>query len=761
MTYNFKQLSGRDFEEVVHDLLQVAWATELEIFADGRDSGIDLRRRDVDGLTIVQCKNYEGSGFASLKNKMRDELLKVRRTAPDRYVLVTSVNLTVAQKNELFNLLTPWVKAPHDIIGKKELTALLEANSEVVRRHHKLWLTSVAVMEQILLGAEKVQTNAEIDKMRRKLDVYVETSAFRRALNILKTHYVLIISGEPGIGKSTLADMIILDHLANGFQPAVITSSLSEGRRIAANGKPTIFYFDDFLGQTYLGDRPDFLGKREDADLIGFIEWVRNSGVHRFVLTTREHILTEGLARSERIRHAGLADDLYLVTLDDFNRTQQARILYNHLEFSELPLAYKEEMLRDDFFLEIIDFERFNPRVISWLSSYSRIKDVPVDTYQQYVRQLIKNPLEIWRHAFDQELSQAGRDILVALYSFSYRAYVDDLERCFDTLHAASVQRLNSRTTSGAFRSAMKELDGSFITVNDEGEVRFINPSIADYVATVLRDDPNLVLTLVTAAVQFNQVSMLIKGAEESGPLVGVMDRLKDNPAIIVAAFDRLLNGPRLRWLEKKGERFGRNVDMSPVDRSIRLLALRNVFPELASVATTSICIVVDKIGERQVQPSDAFGLLKYAWTSNLAWSDISEVVSAVRTALRHARAEDFLAILDLREVMKDDLERQFPDLRKQVEDYIAIELPDEIRACDDVESAGNLQFTLEWLLERHDVDVRHELELVKRRQADLEDEESNRYRDDTSDDVSATQTDRSPEMSDDEIRSLFRGLLG
>lgn len=84
MTYDFKRLSGPDFEDVVHDLLQVAWNTELEMFAGGRDGGIDLRRQDGSGLTVVQCKNYEGSGFSNLKTKMRnDELLKVKRNAPN------------------------------------------------------------------------------------------------------------------------------------------------------------------------------------------------------------------------------------------------------------------------------------------------------------------------------------------------------------------------------------------------------------------------------------------------------------------------------------------------------------------------------------------------------------------------------------------------------------------------------------------------------------------------------------------------------
>lgn len=762
MTYDFRRLSGADFEELVHDLLQADWKTELEIFAGGRDGGIDLRGNDDAGLTIVQCKNYEGSGYAALRAKMRDgELPKIRKHKPNRYVLVTSVDLTVGQKDELFQLLDPWVSTPMDIIGKKELTAKLEANAEVVRRHHKLWLTSVAIMEQILLGAERLQTTAEIARMQRKLDVYVETDALPRAVEILENHHVLIISGEPGIGKSTLADMIMLDHVANGFQPAVIRASLNEGRSLAASGRPTVFYFDDFLGQTYLGDRPDFLGKREDADLVDFVEWVRNSEEHRFILTTREHVLAEALMRSERLRHAGLADDRCLITIKDLNRAQRARILYNHLEFSTLPVDYKLEMLRNDFYLEVIDFERFNPRVIQWLSSYNRLKSVPVEKYQNHVRTLMKNPLEIWRHAFDHELSQAARDILVALYSFTYRAYVDDLERCFNTLHATSVRRLNERTTTGAFRSGMKELDGSFLTVSSQGEVKFINPSIADFVATVLRDDSQLILDVIEAAVHFTQVSMLLEGAETGGPLADTMVRLKSSGAEIASSLDRLLEAPQLRWFDSNEGKSGYYVDLSPPARASRLMELRVAMPEVAPVAARMLALLAENIEDSQVQLNETRNLLKSAWADKQAWRDISGIIVSVRKVLAHAYAEDWLAILDLRSEIGEDFDLHFPEFHQLYKCFLDNRLMNECLDCDSVTMASDLHYTLERLQERHGAKVSYELSQVGERLADLEAREGIRSDDRTSEDFFGSSRDTTKETTDDEIRSMFSGLLG
>jgi hypothetical protein len=760
MTYDFKRLSGADFEEIVHDLLQEDWKTELEIFAGGRDGGVDLRRVTPDELLIVQCKNYEGSGYNTLKAKMRnEELVKIAARRPDRYVLVTSVDLTVAQKDELFSLLTPWVVSKKDIIGKTELCAKLASHDDVVRRHHKLWLTSVAVMEQIMLGAERVQTSADINRMQRKLDVYVETDALRRAVDILNSNKVVIISGEPGIGKSTLADMIMLDHIANLFQPAIIRSSLNEGRALAASGRPTIFYFDDFLGQTYLGDRPDFLGKREDADLVAFIEWVRHSEKHRFVLTTREHILTEALMRSERLRHADLNEDRCVITIKDLSRGQKARILYNHLEFSDLPVEYKTEILKDDFYLKVVDYEGFSPRVIQWLSSYNRLRSVPVERYQGHVEALMKNPLEIWRHAFEHELSQAAREILVVLYSFTYRAYVDDLKKCFDTFHSYTVRRLNERAKSGAFHSAMKELDGSFIIINKQNEVRFINPSIADYVATVLVDDQELIIDLFRSAIYFAQISSLLDSSAEDGPLSSAMPRISQNGELVASSFDRVLDTPQWRWFNVHGENVGYYVDMAYPDRLHALLTIEEYIPSVRAICDKALNIFSEKLGKFDIRLSQSRNVIKRIFAFGVDSRRASPVISAMNTCLVNAYSDDWLMMLDMREQVGQRFDECFPELDELFQYFLRTSLQDERESCDSVQNAAELLDTLERLLD-HGADVPQEIKRVEALLADLEQREAAYYSDDTNDEFFGSSPEASIPATDDELRSMFGGLL-
>jgi hypothetical protein len=73
-----------------------------------------------------------------------------------------------------------------------------------------------------------------------------------------------------------------------------------------------------------------------DLALVDFVEMVKATGKSRFILTTREHLLQGAHAASERLRHSTLLDHRCLLELVDYSKGQRARILYNHLYFSDL-----------------------------------------------------------------------------------------------------------------------------------------------------------------------------------------------------------------------------------------------------------------------------------------------------------------------------------------------------------------------------------------------------------------------------------------
>ncbi len=278
-TYNFHSLSSFDFEELVRDLLQADWKQRLESFTTGSDSGIDLRAfTKSDEPIIVQCKHFAGSNFAKLRSHLKTiELPKIKALSPKRYVLATSLGLTPAGKKALKELLHPFIKTTKDILGSNDLENLLRLYPIVVENNFKLWLTSTSVLQRVLHNAEKCQTEFEVDRVRRRLPLYVQNEAYPRALKILEDTRIVVISGVPGIGKTTLADLLLYAHLDQNYQPVIVQAGIADAKRLFNKNTKQIFYFDDFLGQTLLRDNDGFLAHNQDAALLGFMDAIRHS----------------------------------------------------------------------------------------------------------------------------------------------------------------------------------------------------------------------------------------------------------------------------------------------------------------------------------------------------------------------------------------------------------------------------------------------------------------------------------------------------
>lgn len=97
---------------------------------------------------------------------------------------------------------------------------------------------------------------------------------------------------------------------------------------------------------------------------------IQSSAKAKLVMTTREHILANALLGSERLRRSALIDHRCVLQLSDYSKAEKARILYNHIYFSELPEIYRKVLVDGKFYQTVLNHRNFNPRLIEWLSSY-------------------------------------------------------------------------------------------------------------------------------------------------------------------------------------------------------------------------------------------------------------------------------------------------------------------------------------------------------------------------------------------------------
>lgn len=273
--YDFGSLSGYDFALLARDLLQAKLGLQLKSFSAGPDSGIDFRHRRKRTNLIVQSKHYARSGFAALTSILRrKERQKIDKLAPSRYILATSVSLTPHRKDEIMEILSPHCLEPSDIFGADDINNLLGQHPDIERQHFKLWLTSEPVLTRVLEAGIFSDSESHLDRVRQRLRRYVPNQSFDRARALLDDSHFCIIAGIPGIGKTTLAEVLLADLVdRQGFEAFRIAHDLVEIRPVKNSRHKQVFYFDDFLGKTAL----EKLQKNEDQRLVELMEEVASN----------------------------------------------------------------------------------------------------------------------------------------------------------------------------------------------------------------------------------------------------------------------------------------------------------------------------------------------------------------------------------------------------------------------------------------------------------------------------------------------------
>lgn len=763
--YDFKSLSPQDFEELTRDLLQAEWNVPLEAFKTGRDQGIDLRYAPLDGgATIIQCKHFAASSVSSLLSHLRiSEVPKVQRLQPRRYVLVTSLPLSPAYKSKVVEVCKPFILGPADVIGADDLDGLLSRHPAIERANFKLWLTSTVVLDRVLHNAEVSQAEFEVERIRRKLPLIVQNIAFSRAQQLLQEQRVVIISGVPGIGKTTLAEMLLFAHLEDGYQPVVIQTDLGEGKRLFRPQTKQIFYYDDFLGQTFLGDQRAYLGNNNDAALISFMEMVRNTPHSKFVLTTREHILRRAFQMSERFMHSMMMAHRCVLELDDYSFGQRARILYNHLYFSDLPQQYKDVILEDEFFLDIIKHEHFNPRLVEWLASLTRLRSPPAERYKQAITGLLQEPEALWSHAFQTQISDSSRDLILTLYTLGEWTDLVDLESAFEAIHRGNSERYSRPRGPGDFLAALQEVDGAFLSYRS-GHAAFINPSIRDFAAGVICRTPAVAFDLAGSAIRFKQIANLWSIATERNdqPLLAA---LSTDAARLRSLIESVLYGESTRWDKTPRGAVGRPVDTGEEYRLAQVIEICDVlrsgtFIELCEQYAAHLVAHWERHGIHI--PSGLLALDEMEgkgwYLSNGGRAIYRFVLDALLTRLALADANDWLTLLKFPDSALEWLDSDEAILRGALDHYRREGVREAFDNCSDSDDLTDLRTSLSELAQQFGLDFSHTLTSIDEAIAERNEREPEDEGGSSSWSPTAEQTEV---VTEDEVREMFKTLRG
>ncbi|TNH17881.1 restriction endonuclease [Halomonas sp. BL6] len=485
--YDFSSLNDKEFEALSTDLLTCHLKERVERFKSGRDGGVDGRFFSASGdEVVIQCKHWIKSGLPALMRSIEKiEAEKVKRLNPKRYIFVTSLGLSRENKIKIKELFSPYILNDSDIFGNEDINDLISINPNVEKKHYKLWISSSNVLQSMLSSAIIGRSRHKLEEIIEESSRYVVTESHTQAMEKLERVHSIIITGAPGVGKTTLADQLSQFYIAKGYDFCFIENSLNEAEQVYREDSYQVFYFDDFLGRNFLLA----LDSYQDSHVINFIKRIEKDKKKRFILTSRSNILNQGKRLSDLFEIRKVSRNEYELSISLLTDLDKAKILYNHIWFGNLREEYIDQIYEDKRYFKIIKHQNFNPRLVSFITDCHRISDISPQKYWGYIGSTMSNPKDIWRNVFDVQVDDICRHIVVAVSLHGKPLEEEILKRLYSGLASSHVVAKPTKS----YDAVLRLLVGALLNRSILGDGRVLydlfNPSIADFVISNYLND--------------------------------------------------------------------------------------------------------------------------------------------------------------------------------------------------------------------------------------------------------------------------------
>lgn len=487
-----------EFQDFARDMVQRREGVTFESFARGKDLGIDGRCVLKDGSVIIfqaKCIRNTSGKILSIAKKEKEKLDRLSETGIriSRYILVLSDDIGVIKKSQIMELFSPYIIDTSDIITGTDLNNYLGDVSgkyhSVEEKYFKLWIqntkTLKATLNEVIHSPLMDISRSKLEEAIEKAQIFVETEVYEEAKKKLKYSRTLIISGEPGVGKTTLANQLALYYYAEfGFRSFIYAESVDDLYIAEHIDSKKVIVFDDFWGDT---DFNTFGNVKKIRALVSFIERIQKRKDCILLITTREYILEQGLKKNEEFRK--LADTLKLdCRIEQYSREDKLRIFYGHLKYTSL--TWEQVNRFGSIGYKIIDSPNYNPRVIEMFLKTIQPGMLPDRCEIEFLHYL-DCPMDFWKQIFG-ELSQEAKLLYVLMAIMPLPVELKILEKCY----YETLKEKDKALEWKGFAAVVIELEKTVVRTdiyNKENNalyvITFQNPSAKDFIQEKIRED--------------------------------------------------------------------------------------------------------------------------------------------------------------------------------------------------------------------------------------------------------------------------------